>query len=344
MTEAINVLNHTYDELQLLLSQRGFPLHVAGKILENCYREKKGDPLQWKGIKKEYRLKLKSQLLIPNLHIRKIQQSQTDGSLKYLFELEDGHCVESVCIPAKEKISICVSSQVGCRIGCRFCATAKQGFTRNLKTHEIVNQARIIQRDVNKPLDNIVFMGMGEPFLNYKEVIRAADIFNSDFGYNVGARKITISTAGIVPFIRKFSEEGRRYGLAVSLNSLTQSLRDELMPGVARYTLDDVIKSVHYYQMRLKKNVTFTYILLPNWNMGASDIQQLKDFLKGGRFKLNLIPYNGLSTDPFLSPSEEEIRIFRQGLLDIHLPVHLRKTVGREIQAACGQLACTKEG
>jgi 23S rRNA (adenine2503-C2)-methyltransferase len=289
--------------------------------------------------------KSKREQLAKNYFISQLQLTQVkkakDHAQKFLFELPDRHKIETVFIPETDRKTVCVSTQVGCALGCKICYTAQMGYIRNLKFYEIADQILQVQLLTKERISNVVLMGMGEPFLNYNECLHAIENINSDFGLNIGARKITVSTSGIVERIYDFADFPLQAKLAISLNAATDQLRNELMPINKKYPLAELIKAVRYFVEKKKKRVTFEYVLIKGVNDRGQDIKALTKLLYGIACKVNLIPFNPYPHTKFQSPSLSEIDSFAEKLYP-HLPaVTIRKSRGQEILAACGQLAST---
>lgn len=289
-------------------------------------------------LSKTLRKKLEEIARLTSLRLVEKKTSPTSGTIKFLWECEDGSRIESVFIPEGKRKTVCISTQVGCPLACRFCATGGIGFIRNLQTDEIVDQFTQIRKEVGVPLTNVVVMGMGEPFLNYEAVLKALDIFNTPDGPGIGHRKITVSTVGIVPGIKRYTLEKRPYKLAVSLNATTDEVRNALMPINKKYPLAMVLDAVREYVHKTKKRPTFEYVLIKGVNDTPSDAQRLLKLLKNIPCKVNLIPYNAIQ-GPFETPKPERIQAFFDLLRLLPSPVMIRQSRGGEIQAACGQLA-----
>ncbi|MDZ7724310.1 MAG: 23S rRNA (adenine(2503)-C(2))-methyltransferase RlmN [candidate division KSB1 bacterium] len=264
--------------------------------------------------------------------------TEETGSVKYLFRLSDGECVESVLIPDENRRTLCVSAQIGCALNCRFCATAKIGFHRNLTSGEIVDQLLYIKHATGKPITNVVYMGMGEPFQNYTAVIKAADLMSDPQGMATSPRRIVISTAGIADKIIQFTDEGQKYRLALSLNSPFQDERRELMPVTRQWNLDELLQAARYYTRISGNKLTFEYVLFAELNDTRKHALALKDILKSVNSKLNLIPYNAVD-DQFKRPGPEKVDQFVQWLLPLKAGLSVRWSRGTDIKAACGQLA-----
>jgi 23S rRNA (adenine2503-C2)-methyltransferase len=266
--------------------------------------------------------------------------SEAHGTQKFLWGLEDGLKIESVYIPEADRKTVCISSQVGCALGCTFCATGRMGFKRNLSPHEIVDQVLSVRRETLVQPTNVVVMGMGEPLLNYDHVMRALGVLNDPEGLAIAHRRITVSTAGIVPRIRQMAEEGRPYKLAVSLNAARDDLRGVLMPVNKKYPMDEVIKVVKYYTAKTKKRVTFEYVLLKGVNDSIAEADRLLRLLKGLPCKVNLIAFNETG-GTFERPDTGSIHAFAERIKPLRAPVILRLSRGDDIAAACGQLAAS---
>ena len=264
--------------------------------------------------------------------------SPASGTQKYLWELEDGLRIESVYIPEGKRRTVCISSQVGCALECRFCATARMGFVRNLLADEIVDQVISIWRDVGEKPTNVVVMGMGEPFLNYENIIQALACINDPEGIAIGHRKITVSTAGIVPQLHRYTQEGHPYKLAISLNGTTDAQRSRLMPVNRTYPLEELLHAAAEYTRRGRRRLTFEYVLLKGINDTPDDAGRLLSLLKGIPCKVNLIAYNPIGTK-FCRPDEDHIHAFADSIRSMCAPVTLRLSRGDDIQGACGQLA-----
>ena len=290
-------------------------------------------------LSKEIRELLSQKAYISKLiEIRK--QVSSDGTEKFLFELEDGHRVESVLIPEEERLTLCISTQVGCGMGCAFCLTGKGGLARNLKTSEIVNQVLSVQKGLpaGKHLTNIVIMGMGEPLSNYNNVAKAIEILNNPLGPALGARRITLSTAGLVPGIEKLGESNLNINLAISLNASTDEQRNLVMPINKKYPLKKLIEACREFPLRKGRMLSFEYVLLDGINNSPEDAGRVAKLLKGIRCKINLIPFNEFPGAPYKRPSGESVLRFQEILTGHNYSVFIRKSRGADILAACGQL------
>jgi len=287
------------------------------------------------------RQKLTEHFCILSPVITKVQAS-VDGSKKFAFCLHDGNYVESVLIPERNHYTLCISSQVGCAQGCRFCLTARQGLIRNLSHDEIVSQVQLVLSDMDPnaslPLKNIVFMGMGEPLANYDNVKTAIDILiNSKYGFQFSTRKITLSTCGIIPNMIKFSKEIPVL-LAISLNATDNETRDKLMPINRKYPIEQLIEVCRNYPLRSGRMLTIEYVLIKNLNDDISNANRLSYLLRGTRSKINLIPYNAHRQSDFERPDALTIEEFQKTLIKNNYTVIIRQSKGTDISAACGQL------
>ncbi len=310
-------------------------------------------------IPRTLRAELNNIALLSNINPIK-KSTSVDGTEKFLFKLDDGATIESVLIPnvrGKRLYTLCISSQVGCAMGCRFCETGRLGLIRNLKTHEIIDQILYVQRylkktafssttafspqiesnDPGRPIANIVFMGMGEPLHNFNEVMTALAIITDLIGFS--KRKVTLSTSGLVPGIRMIPDNGPLVNLAVSLNATTDRTRNAIMPVNKKYPIKELIQACREFPMPLNRQITFEYVLLGGVNDSKDDALRLVRLLKGMRSKINLIPFNPTgSSSEFIKPDEQNVLEFHSTLSKAGMTVIVRKSSGDDISAACGQL------
>ena len=263
-----------------------------------------------------------------------------DGTVKYLLRLADGHIIETVGIPTDKRLTVCVSSQVGCPMACDFCATGKGGFIRNLARHEIVDQVLTVQEGFGQRVSNIVFMGMGEPLLNLDAVIGAVKSLNQDLG--IGMRSLTISTVGIPNRIRQLAQHQLQVTLAVSLHASNQTVREQLIPSARRYPLEALLDDCREYVQLTGRRVTFEYILLAGLNDLPEHAVELARHLRGFQSHVNLIPYNPISEVDYQRPSPPRIQAFVDALEKQHVAVSVRRSRGLEKDAACGQLRASR--
>ena len=267
------------------------------------------------------------------LHYRSVAP---DGTIKFLLRMTDGQIIEAVGIPTEKRLTVCVSSQVGCPMGCDFCATGKGGFVRNLETHEIVDQVLTVQEDFGQRVSNIVFMGMGEPLLNTENVLKAVRCLNQDVG--IGQRSITLSTVGIPGRIQKLAEQQLQATLAVSLHASNQQVREQLIPSARQYSLEALLEECRDYVRITGRRITFEYIVLAGLNDLPEHAIELATHLRGFQSHVNLIPYNPISEVDYQRPSEKRIAGFVSALKAQHIAVSVRRSRGLEADAACGQL------
>ena len=264
--------------------------------------------------------------------------SSIDGTTKYLFALEDGNVIESVLMKYKHGNSVCISSQVGCRMGCRFCASTLGGLTRNLTPSEMLDQIYYIQQSTGERVSNVVVMGTGEPFDNYENLIRFLELLTNEDGLHISQRNITVSTCGLVPRIREFADMESAIGLAISLHSPTDEMRRELMPIANRYTIPEIMDACNYYIQKTNRRITFEYSLVAGVNDRKEHARLLAQLLKGMLCHVNLIPVNPIEERSYRQSEPEFVLNFKNMLEKSGINVTIRREMGRDIQAACGQL------
>jgi len=337
----IDLKGRLLPELEEIMLSWGEQRYRARQLMLWLYHKRSGSFDEMTDISKAFRSKLNDLAYISHLKILAKVKSQLDGTTKYLFQLEDGEKVESVLMYDRGRVTCCVSTQIGCAQGCAFCATGASGFVRNLTTSEIINQIMAIEADIGgaeKSVTNVVLMGMGEPFANYEESIKAIRLMNASEGLMIAARKITVSTAGLVPQIRQFTREGTQMGLAISLNATTDEMRSQLMPVNRRYPISDVLIACKEWALAVNRWLTVEYILMKDVNDSPADAKQLCELLHGIPSKVNLIVYNPVDGLPFQRPDSLSVENFRQILADNHFVAPVRASRGADISAACGQL------
>ena len=327
-------------DLENYLVENGLKPFRAKQIFKWLYEKRVDDFALMSDISKDLQVKLASDFEIKELRIVDKQISK-DGTQKFLFELNDGALVESVLMVFDYGYSACLSSQVGCNMGCKFCASGLLKKQRDLKVGEIVSQALMIQKTLDTMdgrLGNIVMMGTGEPFDNYDNVMKAMSIINSPYGLEIGARHISISTCGVVPMIKRFSKENLQYNLAISLHAPNDELRDTLMPINHAYKLEELFGALKEYSALNNRRLTFEYLLLKGVNDSKKEADEIKELLKGLNAYINLIPYNNVKEKDFETSSEENALRFYDMLKKNGVAVTLRQKKGDDIDAACGQL------
>ncbi len=329
----------TFPELQDFVVSIGFKKYRASQIARWLYKKLATSFDEMTDISKEGREILKENAEIYNLKIVNKEVSK-DGTIKYLFELKDGNRVETVFIPERDWNTICVSTQVGCPIGCKFCFTAKDGFTRNLTTSEIVDQYLSVQRDVGieNRISNVVFMGMGEPLLNFENVKKSIEILTDDRMIGLSKRKITVSTCGIIPGIRRMAKEMPKIKLALSLHATEDETREKLIPLNKKYSIKEIMKELKNYPADNIRRIMIEYLMLEGINDSPEDALRLSKLVKGIPVKVNLIPFNPYPGSPFKTPSREKIEAFQKILWNKGIATFIRDSRGQDISAACGML------
>ena len=285
----------------------------------------------------ELRDKLKNEFEFHNFKILKKQES-SDGTKKYLFDVLDGNAIETVLMEYHHGRTICVSSQIGCKMGCKFCASTGIKFIRNLTSGEIVEQILAVQRDENVRISNIVFMGIGEPLDNYDNVLNAIGIINNPKGLNIGARHISISTSGIVPKIYELADRDYQFTLSISLHATNDKKRSEMMPVNNAYNIEELMKACRYYIGKTNKRISFEYALAKDNNDNLEDAKELVKLLKGMLCHVNLIPINKIENGKYVKSTNENIIKFRDYLNSKGITATIRRELGSDIDAACGQL------
>lgn len=337
MVKAINLKSLSKDAIFDFIRNLGLPRYRAEQLIHWIYKKHTTAIDEITEFSKALRHTLNKHALITNLKLIKRLKS-LDGTEKFLFSLEDGQTIESVLIPEKDRLTLCISSQAGCALGCCFCQTGKFGLIRNLRSYEIVDQIiavqRIIKTDMN--ITNIVLMGMGEPLANFEEVISA--IWRIVMFIGISKRKITLSTAGIVPKIALLSEKAPEINLAVSLNATTDASRNKLMPINKKYPLKSLINACREFPLLPRRMITFEYVLIHSVNDSIKDAVRLVKLLRGLRCKINLIPLNPLEENGLKRPSDRTIAEFQKILMQNNMIALIRESKGQDILAACGQL------
>ncbi len=334
--------NFSLGELEVFLKEElDLPAYRAGQLFEWVYGKGVRDFAEMSNIGKELREKLAGVFTFPKAAVAERQVS-VDGSRKYLLEMEGGDKVEAVMIKQPDRMTLCVSSQVGCAMGCGFCRTATMGLKRHLSTSEIIRQVLAVIEDAKQFDDmfsNVVFMGMGEPLHNVKGVIGAVRILTAQKGLSIAPRKITVSTSGLVPSIKKFGEALTKASLAVSLNATTNEIRSKIMPVNKAYPIEKLLDCLREYPVGTRQKITIEYVLLAGVNDSPEDMRRLPKLLHGIRSKINLIPYNENAALGFRAPQKENILTWQKYLHGAGFESSIRWSKGADISAACGQLA-----
>jgi len=330
-------------ELENELIALGYEPYRTGQIFRWLYKVGVRSFDEMSDIPLDMRNRLKAKFHITHLVILDSRSSASDGTIKYLFKLEDSNTIETVFLPERDRNTVCLSSQVGCKYGCSFCASAPFGFIRNLRSSELLDE--IIFLKLKNPLasiTNLVFMGIGEPLDNYDNVMRAIRIFNDEEAFNIGARKITISTCGIIPGIEKLKKEGLQIELSVSLHASTDAVRSKLVPINKRYPLKDLMAACKDYVESTNRIITFEYILIKGVNSSGEDAVQLARLLKDIKCKVNTITCNHIASKDYKKPSDEDVRIFIKKLKSNGINAMNRRSKGEDIDAGCGQLRISR--
>ena len=342
MEKKNDIRSLTLDELTSFFQKNSLPSYKAKQVYEWLWKKSCLSFDEMTNISLETRKLLKNKFVINHINIDRFQKSN-DGTIKNAIALFDDLFVESVLIPTKNRTTACVSSQVGCSLDCEFCATSKMDRIRNLNPDEIYDQvATINSQSLNyygKPLSNIVFMGMGEPLLNYNNVIEGIKKITSKNGLGMSPKRITVSTSGISKMIIKMADDNVKFNLAISLHSAIEKTRNEIMPFTKKFPLNDLKQAIKHWYSKTKKIVTYEYIVWNNINDDDEHINALVDFCKFSPSKVNLIEYNSTENSLFNSASDNIINRYIDALEKNKIPVTIRKSRGKDIDAACGQLA-----
>jgi len=331
-----NIYNYKLSDLENYLLSIGEKKFKARQIYDWLYVKRVNNFYDMNNIKKDLQEKLSQEF---NLEFIKIKTKQTSElTNKYLFELIDGNYIEAVLMRHDYGNSVCVSSQVGCNMGCKFCESGRLKKVRNLEAYEIVEQILLIGDDIGERIDSVVIMGIGEPFDNYDNIMDFIKIINDPFGINIGARHITVSTCGLIPKIEEFMECNLQVNLAISLHASNNELRNSIMPVNKVYNIDDLIQVLKKYIAKTNRRVTIEYVMLNNVNDNDYNAEELAKLLRGMNIYVNLIPYNETSHIEFKKSNKERIMSFYDILKKNGINVTIRREFGGNIDAACGQL------
>lgn len=332
-----NIKNYNIEELKEIIEGLGEKKYRAEQIFSWIYKENVTSFDDMTNLSIELREKLKENF---DLHVFKIitKQESKDGTKKYLFDVLDGNAIETVLMEYKHGYTICVSSQIGCKMGCKFCASTGIKFVRSLEAGEIVEQLLAVERDQGIKISNVVFMGIGEPLDNYDNVLKAVELINNQKGINIGARHISISTSGLVPKIYRLADENLQCTLSISLHSASNEKRSEMMPVNNTYNIEELMKACKYYIEKTNRRISFEYALAKENNDNLDDAKNLVKLLKGMLCHVNLIPINKIEGGTFIKSTNENIIKFRDYLNDHGIVATIRRELGSDIDAACGQL------
>ena len=332
-----NIKDFNLDELQEELVSIGEKKYRAEQIFKWIYVEKVKEFDEMTNLSLKLREKLKANYTMCNYKILRKQES-SDGTKKYLFDVLDSNAIETVLMQYHHGKTICVSSQIGCKMGCKFCASTGAQFVRSLTAGEIVEQILAVEQDIGDKISNVVFMGIGEPFDNYDNVMKAIKIINNQKGLNIGARHISVSTSGLVPRIYDFANEDLQCTLSISLHATNDEKRSSMMPVNKRYSIEELMEACRYYIDKTNKRISFEYALAKDNNDNLDDAKELVKLLKGMICHVNLIPINKIENGSYTKSTNENIIKFRDYLNDNGIVATIRRELGSDIDAACGQL------
>jgi 23S rRNA (adenine2503-C2)-methyltransferase len=335
----LDVAEAELPELEQALADLGRPRFHARQIFQWIYRRGVTDFGEMTDLGIELRSLLTQQMRIATPEVARRERS-VDGTTKFLLRLADGKFIESVCIPDSPGDTLCLSTQVGCAMGCAFCLTGKMGIDRNLTGGEIVGQVRVLTRELGllERRFNIVLMGMGEPLHNYDATMKALRILADEHGLRVSPRRVTLSTVGVLPALERLATEPFMPNLAISLHSTTEEQRDLLVPINRKYGITELVDACRRFPIKRRERITFEYVMLQGVNDSPEDARRLARLLNGIRSKVNLLPLNEAAGIPFTRPSDDAVNRFAKVLADRGVTVSVRKSRGRDIRAACGQL------
>ncbi|MFT8347848.1 23S rRNA (adenine(2503)-C(2))-methyltransferase RlmN [Clostridium saccharoperbutylacetonicum] len=332
-----NLLNYTLEELKVWMKENGESAFRAQQVFSWIYKGV-NEFENMKNISKPLVSKLKENFNIGLPKVIEVYKSEIDGTEKFLLGFEDGNLIESVLMRYKHGNSICISTQVGCAMGCKFCASTIEGKVRNLTTGEILSQVLTVQNFIKDRISNIVLMGSGEPLDNYDNVIKFLEVVSAEYGLNIGQRHITLSTCGIVPKVYELADKDFSITLAISLHAFSDEKRKEIMPIANKYSIKETLEACKYYIDKTNRRITFEYALVKGVNDGKEDARALGNLLKGMLCHVNLIPVNEIKENDFRRSSKKCIDDFSEILKNYGIEVTTRREMGSDINAACGQL------
>jgi 23S rRNA (adenine2503-C2)-methyltransferase len=335
----IDLKNLSLSELQNLILVFGKERYRSLQVLRWLYQRGAHSFDEMTNLSKEFREKMSRMSFISSLPPLRIEEAK-DGTKKFLFELEDGNRIESVLIPDKDRLTVCISTQAGCALGCRFCLTGKMGWRRDLTSSEMLNQILAIKETLNRrrSITNIVLMGMGEPLANYENTMRAIELMLHPDAFKFSSRRVTLSTVGLLPELERLAKEKLPFRLAISLNATEEKTRSRLMPINRRYPLKKLLEVCKRFPLKPRARITFEYVMIKDINDSSQDARRLLKMLNGIPSKVNLIPVNEAPDILFKRPSDEKVRTFQGILMAGGLTAIVRASKGAAISAACGQL------
>ena len=333
-----NILDFTLDELKDWMDKNGESKFRAKQIFQWIYKKAVFNFDDMSNISKSTKEKLKENFYIQIPNVVKKYVSNIDGTEKFLFEYEDGNIIESVVMKYKHGNSICVSTQIGCRMGCKFCASTVDGVVRNLTSGEIIAQVLKAQKEIGDRISNVVLMGSGEPLDNYDNVIKFLKLINDEEALNIGQRHITLSTCGIVPKIKELADEKMQITLAISLHAPNNEIRKSMMPIANKYTLEELLDACRYYYRTTNRRITFEYALVKGVNDSRENAEELIRISKGMLCHINLIPVNEIKENNYERSKSKDIEEFKETLIKHGIETTIRREMGSDINGACGQL------
>ena len=336
--EFTDIKSLTYDEVMAFVTSIGEKPFRGKQLYEWMHVHRVASYQEMTNLSKAFRQQLEDTTTYTSLTKVDCQISKEDGTRKYLFALADGNVVESVLMRYKHGNSVCVSSQVGCRMGCRFCASTLDGLLRNLTASEILDQIYAIERDTKERVSNVVVMGTGEPMDNYDNIVRFVKLLSDEHGANISQRNITVSTCGIVPRMRQLADEKLQITLALSLHACNQQKRLELIPVANKYDIHEVVDACRYYFEQTGRRITFEYSLVGGVNDSSQDAEELTALLQGINCHVNLIPVNPIKERDYVQSNRAVVEAFKNKLEKNGINVTIRREMGRDIDGACGQL------
>ena len=338
----IDIRSLTENQIIEFFLDKGFDSYRGKQVYEWIWKKSIYSFDDMTNLSKDLRIMLDTHFVINHIEVDKIQKS-SDGTIKNAVKLFDDYTVESVLIPTDDRTTACVSSQVGCSLDCKFCATSKLKRMRNLNPDEIYDQVVTINNQslkyFKRPLSNIVFMGMGEPLMNYNNLIESIEKISSDKGLNMSQKRIVVSTSGIPKMIKKLADENLKVNLALSLHSALEETRNQIMPFSTKFSLEDIKESLLYWYSKTKRRITFEYIVWKGINDTVEDVNALVSYCKSIPSKVNLIEYNTIGDKNFISATDNIINLYKDLLEKNKITVTVRRSRGKDIDAACGQLA-----
>ena len=336
--EKIDILSLSPETLGQYLAEMGEPKFRAKQLFSWLHQKQVTDFAQMTTLSLQLRQKLNEKFCINRLNIARKLASSADDTVKYLYELPDGNFVETVLMDYHHGKSLCISTQVGCRMGCRFCASTQAGRVRNLEAGEICSEIYTAQKDIGERISHIVLMGIGEPLDNFDEVMRFLENISSPEGVNIGMRNISLSTCGLVPKIDQLAEKKLQLTLSISLHAPTNQIRSSMMPVNDAYPVEQLIQTVRRYQETTGRRVSFEYSMVNGVNDSPQMAKKLADLIRGMGAHVNLIPINPVDGSPYSATDEANVRRFQQKLESLGVNATVRRRLGSEISAACGQL------